>query len=190
VATPAALTVSPLWSLRRSSSTFGETDIAFDRAKGMDVPANTVVATFMFRTMLTTSTATDITTKDFQINDADSIYLACTATALDPGAVHYTVKDTCGDAIIRQQLLGYADTQEPAIVVTQSAILVRSGARSTDGGHVVICDVLGHPIISTDVAASAAGCAVSIAALPSGVYFVRLTTNAGFIRTTRFIVSR
>lgn len=180
VATPNGLTINPPWSLLRESHTFGHEEIAFRRTDGADLAANSSVATFQFKTFLSSSPSTTITASNFRLNDGDSVYLGCTATATDPGSVNYFVRDTCSDPTLRHYL-----ANEPIIDVAYDGVTIRWAATRTVS--VSLFDVLGNPVSHESIAASPKPVAIKTSSLSPGVYFGRVESSGFGSRSFRFV---
>lgn len=180
VATPAGFSVNPPWSLLRESHSLGRTDIAFRRTQGMNLDANSTVATFVYKSFLSPRERTDITASDFRLNDGDSVYLGCIATATDPGAVEYIVSDTCGDRLLRHMMSG-----TPILERVPDGIQVQSPG--TDRATLVVYDLLGAVVMSRALELDGRPMTIDMAMLRNGLYVARLETMTGYRTSLRLV---
>jgi photosystem II stability/assembly factor-like uncharacterized protein len=179
VATPLDLAINPPWSLLRASQSFGKYDLAFRRTAGEDVPANSIVASFGFKSFLSLNSETAITATNFRLNDGDSIYYGCTATATDPGSVAYSVLDTCGDIVLRQYMRG-----EPVIRVLLDKITIESPVE--EPASLLYYNLLGEQVARQEIELTRHTIA-AMPVLPQGVYFATLERRNGVRRSVRFV---
>jgi photosystem II stability/assembly factor-like uncharacterized protein len=180
VATPGGFTANPPWALLRESHSFGRTDIAFRRTEGANLDANSTVATFRFKSFLSAKDRTDIVVTDFRLNDGDSVYLGCIATATDPGTVDYIVADTCGDRLLRRMMAG-----APILERVQEGLRVR--ALQSGEATIEIYDLLGELRMAQRLVLGAEPAIVDITSLAPGVYVSRIETDRGLRSSYRFV---
>ena len=140
---------------------------------------------------------------DNTYTDADG-FVHFAMSGLTPGVLHFTVRDSAGDAeqnsIPVISAVGVGDLPRPAPglwaepSVTRGATTLRFGRALESGGTVGIFDAAGRPVAVLAVSRGASslvwqGTSRNGAAAPSGVYFARLTTTSREL-SARIVIRR